>query len=116
MKGNHLTCFLKRFTWTHTLHAFVIDMHLYLIVYVCIPLTTTLALHVSLKCGVIHFRLCDRKHPHLHDGVLGLARGSPSENVIGFSFGFTTFGETGVVIGGQNRHLILKASGVILQL
>ena len=36
--------------------------------------TTTLALHVSLKCGVIRFRLCDRKRPRLHDGVHVLAR------------------------------------------
>ena len=34
----------------------------------------TLALHVSLKCGVIRFRLSDRKCPRLHDGVIVLAR------------------------------------------
>ena len=34
----------------------------------------TLALHVSLKCGVIRFRLCDRKRLRLHDGVHVLAR------------------------------------------
>jgi hypothetical protein len=37
-----------------------------------------------------------RKRPRLHDNVLGFARRSPSENALGFSFGFTIIGETAV--------------------
>ena len=42
-----------------------------------------------------------RKRPRLHDNVLGFARRSPSENALGFSFGFTFIGETAVLIGGH---------------
>ena len=54
----------------------------------------TLAIHVSLKCGVIRFRLSDWKRPRVHVGVHGVARRPPSENALVFSFGFTIFGET----------------------
>ena len=56
----------------------------------------------------------------MYVGVLILARGSPSENALGFSFDFTTFGETAVVIDGLavewNRRFILEVSGMILRL
>ena len=37
-----------------------------------------------------------RKRPRLHGYVLGFTRRSPSENALGFSFGFTIIGETAV--------------------
>ena len=63
-----------------------------------------------------------RKRPHLHKSVLGFARRPLTENVLGFSLGFTIFGETAVTIDGHDRHakppIILDAfniSGLVLR-
>ena len=46
-----------------------------------------------------------RKRPRLHGYVLGFARRSPSENALGFSFGFTIIGETAVLSAVNDRRM-----------
>ena len=75
-------CYLAH---THTFIAFsyiayplcvtcLVIIHDVILSHECYLFTTTHALHVSLRCGVIRFRLCDRKRPRLHDGVHVLAQ------------------------------------------
>ena len=46
-----------------------------------------------------------RKRPRSHDNVLDFARRSPSENALGFSFGFTFIGETAVLSAATDRRM-----------
>ena len=72
----------------HSLHT----SHLHLFVEFCCVIV----------CLVIRFPKFVQKYPHMHVGVLGLARGLSLEKTHVFSFGFTTIGETAVVIGGPD--------------
>ena len=46
-----------------------------------------------------------QKRPRVHVSVLGLARGPSSEKDLVFSFGYTTIGETTVVIDGLDHQM-----------